>query len=292
MWNTVATVEKEPLAIVIALYFVVQFLTAYRWYFILHRLHQLVPFVQILYYSIMGQASALLLPGQLSGDIVKLMAISYDRPGKAAFALSVVVDKLSVLIAIAALALFGTIGWGPVSKLAKLSVGASAILAIVIPCLVVVCRIRTIKLPHHQTVIRSERLLWLCRYPLRVLKESSSLPRLSVGDIIVVVMLALMLQIASTAGAYFVAASVNIRIDPIDWLAINSIISLVQILPLTVGGLGTREGVFGAILGLYAIPITQAVTLSLIGFGLFVILTSLCWFVLSVLLTRKKTARL
>jgi uncharacterized membrane protein YbhN (UPF0104 family) len=223
--------------------------------------------------------SALVLPGQISGDIVKLMAVSHRQSDKSTFVLSLIVDRMSLFLAIATLALLGTLGLGQLSKFVELYVGAIIIVAFLLPSLILVCRYRSAALPA-QIRSMSDKCPRFCRYLMRYVANSLSLPRLSVDAVIMIVVLALCLQVVSAAGAYFVAISVNIDISLIDWLVINSIIALVQALPLTVGGLGTREGVFGIILGLYEIPISQAVTVSLIGFSLFASLTVLCWMVL------------
>jgi uncharacterized membrane protein YbhN (UPF0104 family) len=107
------------------------------------------------------------------------------------------------------------------------------------------------------------------------------LPRLSVASTFVAFFLSLLLVLAHAVGAYFVALSLHVIINPMDWIAIHTIVSVVQILPLTVGGLGVRESAFGLILSLYAIPATQAIAFSLIGFVLVMFLTAVCWLTLS-----------
>jgi len=95
-----------------------------------------------------------------------------------------------------------------------------------------------------------------------------------------IIMSAVFLLCFYTAGAYFVALSMHIEINPVDWVAINAIVSFVQIFPLTVGGLGVREGAFGAILSLYGVPFSQAIVCSLTGFALGALFTSLLWLAL------------
>jgi hypothetical protein len=80
----------------------------------------------------------------------------------------------------------------------------------------------------------------------------------------------------------------HIVIDPIEWAAINAIVAFVQIFPITIGGLGVREGVFGAMLSLYAVPLTQSIAFSLISFMLVMVLATLCWLALNMILWTKR----
>jgi uncharacterized membrane protein YbhN (UPF0104 family) len=91
---------------------------------------------------------------------------------------------------------------------------------------------------------------------------------------------ALFLLLCYASGAYFVALSMHIHINPLDWIAINAIVSFVQIFPVTIGGLGVREGAFGVILSLYGVPFSQAILFSLTAFILATILTALLWLAL------------
>jgi hypothetical protein len=92
---------------------------------------------------------------------------------------------------------------------------------------------------------------------------------------------ALLLLSVYTAGGYFVALSMHIEIDPVDWIAINAIVSFVQIFPITLGGIGVREGAFGVILSLYGVSFRQAIIFSLTAFTMGAILTTLLWLALS-----------
>src|SRR5207247_1873449 len=120
------------------------------------------------------------------------------------------------------------------------------------------------QLPHWLTQLGN----WLpsARQSMMCLAEWLSLPRLSLRTILVVLALGFGLQLSYTAGSYTLAKSMGITISPVDWAAINAIVALVQILPLTIGGLGVREGLFAKILALYQIPVAQSTAVSLTGF--------------------------
>src|SRR5581483_2043987 len=116
---------------------------------------------------------------------------------------------------------------------------------------------------------------------LKAVAGSSSLPPISARGVFAVILSAVLLVGAYTAGSYFVALAMHIEINPVDWIAINAIASFVQIFPITAGGLGVREGTFAIILGLYGVSFDRAVAFSLTGFTLGAMLTSLLWVALA-----------
>ena len=61
------------------------------------------------------------------------------------------------------------------------------------------------------------------------------------------------------------------QVSPIALLWIVSVVSLVSMLPLALGGLGLREGAYAFLLQQYGVPLSLGISLSLGVFG--VILT-------------------
>jgi len=289
-WKTIRTADTGFLLIAILLFFPVQLLAAYRWYFVLGRLNKFIPFRSILCHSMLGQLSTFFLPGQISGDVVRFLAVGHGQAGKATLALSVIVDKIALLFALATFALAGTLAPGPVSQFITIHIAAVGTITLLLPILLCLCQYRSEQIPNW-LIQTADRVPHLRSYVLVNLEECLTLPRISVQSSFVVLVLGLLLLFFYTVGAYFIARSMQIVINPIDWVAINAIVSLAQILPLTLGGLGVREGAFSVLLALYAIPLTQAVAFSLTGFVLAVVLTACCWVVLNTLRRMKDVAR-
>jgi len=277
-WQSIRFADVRWLFIAILLFFPCQVLLAYRWYFILSKLNRTMPFRTILHHSVLGQFSVLVLPGQVSGDIVKLLSASRGQEQKVPIVLSVVIDKLALLLAVSTLALVGVFAPGPVSYMTAVHLAALITIVLALLALLVLCQYRS---------NNSGSVLINCvlrsRFIQSYLKVGDflTLPRVSDTAVFNIIISALALLCFYTVGAYFVALSMHIEINPLDWIAINAIVSVVQILPVTVGGLGVREGAFGFILSLYGVPFSQAIVFSLTGFALGAILTSLLWVVLN-----------
>jgi len=278
------------LLIAILLFVPIQFLSAYRWYFILCRLDQVVRFRTILHHSLLGQLSSLILPGQVSGDVVRLLSASRGQDEKVPIVLSIVIDKLALLLAVAIFTLVGVVAPGPVSHLRGVHLAALATITVCVPILLVLCRYR--KDTRENVVMRfigRSRFVRDCVF--KTVGDFSALPRMRETEILNILSSALLLLCSYTVGAYFVALSMHIQINPVDWIAINAIVSFVQILPITIGGLGVREGAFGLILSPYGVSFSQSIVFSLTGFVLGAISTSVFWLALDLIEFEKSVSR-
>ncbi len=274
-WKTIRSADMVLVAVAVILFFPTQLLAAYRWYFLLKQLDRSQPFWSIVRYTILGQLSALFLPGQISGDVVRTIAIAHRQREKAPFTLSVIIDKTALLIALSTFALVGMVGSRVLSRFATVYVAAVGLLLVALVVLIFLCRFRSNHIPDWVNRF-GRRLPFSHWYVLNV----ASLPRLSFHTIIMLLVLGFGLQLSYTIGSYVMARSMHISINPIDWAAISAIVALVQILPVTIGGLGVREGVLAGILALYRVPVTQAVAYSLIGFAIVSCLIVLSWVII------------
>jgi uncharacterized protein (TIRG00374 family) len=277
-WEMIRSIDILLLVMAIGLFFPGQLLAAYRWHFLLKRLEQPQPFWSVVRYTMLGQLAALFLPGRISGDVVRTVAIAHHQHEKATYALSVVIDKTALLIAMATFAILGGIGSRPVSHLVAVQEGALILALVALLTLVFLCRYRGNHIlsgfRYHQN-----RFSFMHRYTPRFARWLS-LPRVSLHTMLIILVLGFVLQLSYNIGSYIMARSMHITIDPIDWAAINAIVALGQILPLTISGLGIREGLFAQILALYQIPVSQSMAFSLAGFTIMTLVVLLSWFIL------------
>jgi len=166
-----------------------------------------------------------------------------------------------------------------VSQFAAVYPPTLGLLVVALLTVIFLCRYRRDDIPP-RTIRLSNRLPFARRYMLS-LTEWLSLPRISLQRTFIVLALGLGLQLIYTVSSYLMALSMCIVINPVDWAAINAIVSLIQVFPLTIGGLGVREGVCATILALYAVPFAQATAFSLTGFVAMASLTVFGWFALN-----------
>ena len=286
-WQTITSSDLLFVVLPAIIFFPSQLLGAYRWYFLLKLLNCRLHFWPVFRYNILGQFAALFLPGQISGDIVRAIAITKGQEDKSVFVLSIIIDKLSMLIAIS---LFATLG----IFLSTVLVGFFAVglfsLVILISILLVfimTCRYRGGRISRYISRVDEILPLYL-RNKLVMIYGGGSVPRVSFSAMAIILWLGVGSQLLNTIGIAMLAYGLHIVIRPIDWVAINAVVSIVQILPISIGGLGVREGAFAGILSLYAVPIEQSTACSLIGFVLLALLLLCCWIVLDAGYSRSK----
>jgi len=66
---------------------------------------------------------------------------------------------------------------------------------------------------------------------------------------------------------FFLGGALDVNLPFIDYLTVFPIITAISALPITPGGLGTREAMSKWLLGVLAVPATRAVSLSLLSYG-------------------------
>jgi uncharacterized membrane protein YbhN (UPF0104 family) len=88
------------------------------------------------------------------------------------------------------------------------------------------------------------------------------------GPLVRAILLGLLFQAANVATVTVFATELGIPLDAFDLALVFSVVSLVVLLPLSIAGLGIREGTFAAILGLYGVGVSTSVALSLAVFSL------------------------
>jgi glycosyltransferase 2 family protein len=276
IWQAARNMQPGLLLLAVSMFFPTQLFNAYRWYFLLQTLGARARYRSVVRYTLLGQFSALFLPGQISGDIVRATAIAHKDQQYAQSFLSLILDKLTFLFAISLFALIGAQA-SPVLSIFPGLVLASA--AIGMLSLVGVALFATYR--------DSRPLQWFLEvWPgmpkivaglLRKSIEAFTIPGLGAPVIIWTLVCALGLQALNTFGSFILARSMHLMVNPLDWMALNAVVAVAQILPISVGGLGVREGAFVFLLSFYGVSAPQALAFSLVTFILVALLVTLGW---------------
>lgn len=285
LWASAVSADRRLILLSVALFWPLQLLGAYRWHFLLGELGFAVPFWSLARHSVLGQFSSLFLPGQISGDVVRALAVARGRDNGVSYALTVVVDKAALLTAKAFLVVMGTACSDRLGALTGVRWAAIGLLALAGPLLFALCRYRRDGVPPALASIGGR--LPLAASPVLRLSQWLQVPRLPYGTIWRVLGVALIYQLAEGVGGFVVARAFHIPIAFLDWAAVSAAVSVVLALPITVGGLGVRDGVFYTLLARYGVPREQAVAFSLASFVLLAVLTGSAWFVLDLVHARQ-----
>ena len=224
-------------------------------------------FFALLRYSFIGQLYSVILPGQVAGEVVKAYRIARGQSEKARVAASVLIDRVIGTLALLSLGCIGL--WlSPRSVSAILSLSFLAAIALICASLI---GLRMPVLYSYATSVlerlkgygpRSTRVAGSIANFFGIWREYGRVPvRLfaSFG-------LGLVFQFLAVAIYAVFAHALGIEVALTDWLWITAIVSLAVILPVSIAGIGLREGALVGTLGYLGVQGERALALS---FGIF-----------------------
>jgi glycosyltransferase 2 family protein len=254
------------------------FISAYKWGMLLPD----AKFTGLLVACFASYYIALLLPGQVAQEAAKAYYLSLWKAQRLhLIAASVVVDKI---ISIIGLLIVGCIGLAFGETRLPPSLTGLFLISIVF------ATVALFSLRAHWIYSRTCRFLAGLenRFPKhkRVLGGLSRLfeawhiysknLRLLAGNVVV----AVSYQFVGVLMFYLLSRELKLTIGFFDWSWIVGALTLALLLPLTIGGLGIREGTLISILGLYGYSSETAIALSLVAFS-FVIMVAIIGALLS-----------
>ncbi|MFN2476112.1 MAG: lysylphosphatidylglycerol synthase transmembrane domain-containing protein [Chthoniobacterales bacterium] len=208
-------------------------LLAARWSIFLRQQSICLSFGKVLSLTWAGQFFNTVLPGSTGGDVVKIYQLCRMMPDqRGAAAMSVIVDRLSALIALALLVGFA-LAAGPARNLG--SIGLSlwpSWVSLIVLATAIIAIIFTVK-----QMFRSSR--WRARSVRAVTLLRTSL-RLN-WSLVAAVTLAFITHLVNFALFFFFARALGIGITPYQTLLVMPVVLLLVMLPLTINGHGLRE---------------------------------------------------
>lgn len=233
-------------------------LAAARWKLFAQRFR----FAYLLELSMIGQFYAVLLPGPLAGEVVKAYRIAKGNADAERLAASVAMDRIVGTISLLLVAASGLLlshrelpsGLVPVfaasigvllASLFALQVGLVRKLATSCIGMLERTRLARIAASLHRAVDA-----W-CEF-------GRDVPRLLLS-----LVLGIIFQLLSIGIMALLAANLEIAVPLADWAWISGFVSIVIMIPISVGGIGLREGALMGCLGYLGVPGETAMALSL-----------------------------
>lgn len=204
---------------------------------------------------------ASILPGgQLTGETIKCYKITKDSDEKAKLVFSVFMDRITGLIAIIFLGLIGVVITDSVfSSLDK------------IRWLFVLGTIGSVLfLLFYVERIAKKAKGFFDFYQGRFRKVFDKILNLffiyegAYKSLFLSIIYSLVFQALNTMSVYFLALAISLNLNIFDLFWINALVSVILVLPITVMGLGLREGSFVFLLGLLGVTNSSALSLSLL----------------------------
>lgn len=261
------------LATLAALNFSGVLLAAYKWRMLLPQAR----FSGLLSACLVSYYVALLLPGQIAQEAAKAYFLrTPSLPPMSSIAASVVVDKI---VSVIGLLIVGTVG----IMLSKRELPAALVWVFALAALAGLLLLFWLRLEWPYAFVRGQ-LAKLESASARWKKAGLALSEVLdawhsyASDLDLIarnVVAAIAYQLLGALAFYLLSIGINLSIDFVDWCWITGALTIALFLPLTVGGLGIREGTLIGVLGALGCSKEDALAVSLVAFGFVVMLAAI-----------------
>ncbi len=253
--------------------FVGSFITVLKWRILLVSPVTNLSYPKLLRLNFIGLFYNLVLPGQIGGEVLKGVVLSQMGVSKVSAAMSILADRVTGLAALFALSMLGALlapaVIGQPSLLPwVLSIGClSAVMAVIL----VTARGQALVLTFGNKVLHLANLIprkpnWL---PLNI-----SVPEHNVSSIWTPLALSVLAQAAIVYANLLLCFALGISVTYPQLLWVVAVVSLLQSLPISIAGIGVREGAYVYLLQLQGVAGPSALALSLTVFAIQVLMAS------------------
>lgn len=252
----------SPQFIVFALLFYTgcQWLSCLRWNIVLQASGYSVPMLKLMSSYFAGMFLNIFLPGSVGGDVYRIYRVAQETKNSEAAIVSVLLERFTGLAALSALAI---VGLPPAFNL----IGRSDIILLFLACVVsLVVAVLAISSP---TLLKKLEP-WLMRLRLssiaaRFAKIQQLLRSFTQHrkELFLSMMLSFVLQLAIVYYHYIIAQQLRISISYLELLVFIPIIVVVTLLPISIGGLGLKEGLWIYLFNRVGLSAEQALLLSI-----------------------------
>lgn len=212
-------------------------------------------------YYLTGSFYSILLPGVIGGDVVRIgMSVAGHRGGKLLTASSVLFERICGLAAMFAIAAV-TVAWAS-NRLHLEPRSAEGIVVFASAGLLgfaggfLIWRL----LPERLLARKRERGEFLGK----LLDRLGPFRDLTLRHVLMILFVSATAHLLSFASAFFLARAIGLDLSFVFFLAVMPVVFVMTVLPVSLGGLGVREGVLAFFLVRAGVPSTDAVVLALL----------------------------
>jgi glycosyltransferase 2 family protein len=265
IWTSVRSADPLWLGLAFALHVPGYLISAVRWRLLLLTQRIRVPLWLLLDSYLVGTFFNQLLPTTMGGDVVRVYDTTrYSRAPEASL-LAVVVERLTGVLALAVLALFGL--FVNVQRVAGVELSGIVVLmlgATFVP-LWLVWSPRWSK-----PLLRLVRRLAGRRLDALIGRVEQTLALFggAKGSLVVVLALAFLLQITVVVHFYLIARALALALPLSFFLLVVPVATVVIMLPVSINGIGVREGIYALFFSELGVPVSGAVAFVWLGFAM------------------------
>jgi uncharacterized protein (TIRG00374 family) len=238
---------------------------SFRWRLLLPQ----YPMSRLLKLSFICQFYTIFSFGQFMGEAAKIYILGKGGEDSGQIAMSVLIDKICGIIGPIIVAIFGLV-------FTKTILPKSLILAFISTVIICLTLIFSIKVPLFYLTLKNLLLNWLKRsrhftrfinFIIKIIEAWHIYSR-QIRIILAGIFLSITLQLIAIVIYMVLSSSFAIEVSFFDWCWLSSIISGLSVLPITIGGIGVREGSLVGLLGFFAIASEKALALSFSFFSI------------------------
>lgn len=237
-------------------------LSAVRWGAVLEALEVRAPFRRLLTLYLAGQFMSNILPSTIGGDALRVGRLSRETGDSPTVFASVVLERLTGWIVLPVITLAGLVINPGLRDLGRASMLAASVAIGTLVLLVVVLLLTARGAgdeAHLASVVGWRRFTGAVRLGIRrLVRQPSAIVRILVTGFAY--------QLLMIASALTAARALNLPAGagPTALLAFVPAVLIAQVLPISISGLGVREGLFVLFLNPLGIPRSQAIALGLL----------------------------
>ncbi|WP_375515669.1 lysylphosphatidylglycerol synthase transmembrane domain-containing protein [uncultured Nostoc sp.] len=259
-WKQFQTLSLPFVAFALIYYTGCQWLSCWRWLVVLHSTGHSVPMISLLSSYFAGMFLNIFLPGSFGGDAYRVYRLTKETKDSEAALVSVFLERFTGLFALSALAILGlppavrVVGrWDIILLFFGCVISlVGGVLLIVSPQLLKVAEPWLQKLHLQNLGVRFAKIQMLLR--------QFAQHRQSLG---LSICLSFLLMLAIVYYHYLIAQQLKIPISYLELLVFIPIIAVITLIPISLGGLGVKEGLWIYLFNRIGLTGEQALLLSI-----------------------------
>jgi uncharacterized protein (TIRG00374 family) len=262
-WNTVIETFKDAnitlLVTVFLLNIIERFEITYKWNLLIRIRGILVAFGRLFWINSIGSFLGLFLPSSLGTDVVRGYYLMKNNSEKSVSISSIFVDRVLGIFSLLLLGAISVFFAGDLISRYNIQTNIIVVFLLVIVFFYLFQK--------EQSAILLEKLLKklkhkkVIEYGMKLhssILEYKKYPR----TLVISFVLTILVQVTRVVTYYFVALSFNIQISAIYYFLFVPIIMMVIMIPISIGGLGVKEGTFVAFFTLVGMSVNDALIIS------------------------------
>lgn len=252
MRGAIANVQWSPWLAGLGIFMVLHTLCSVRWYMLLHPLERATKMLKCFTLYFEGMLFSMFLPSTIGGDVAKAFRVSPTKAGRVLAMCSLIVDRLSGLVAVLIIG-----GAAMAAKNWELTAWQGVGLGVVM--FAASCGVAWIGLASLGMLMRKLNDASNLKKTLQKLEAYSSRPILVCRAFAI----SIVIQFLNAVSVYYIGNALGINLPLSVYCEVVPTVALLVVVPISVGGIGVREGLMAYFLGKYGVANETSVLLSL-----------------------------